>query len=105
MPQLLVEIAKLRDESFTGFVECILVDASGVTHAFVEKLPVVTSEAATAVAYPRPGSIEWTVRRMWHDESGRTLVEVDTGVPWGIESTAGKSLFVVLSEQIAGFSS
>lgn len=42
MASIAVEITQLVDEQFPGFVECRLVDATGVEHRFVEKGPVVS---------------------------------------------------------------
>src|SRR5262245_60590328 len=99
--ELAVEITRFVDEHIPGFVECRLVDASGKTHLFVEKVPIVTAEALwTASEYPRPGALRCEVEREWKDETGRPLVKVGTGRPDGVESTEGQMQFVVSASQV-----
>ncbi|UJR81268.1 hypothetical protein [Sandaracinus amylolyticus] len=91
-----VTITRFVDAEFPGFVECRLVDAAGMEHLFVEKLPVVASEGVSADGpYPQPGVIACTIVAERTDGE-RALVIVDTDEPWGIVSTAGRSRFEVL---------
>lgn len=96
MDELLVQIDRFVDDHQPGFVECSLVDAYGVKYIFVEKIPIVTVESlGKDSSYPRPGAIGCQVERRWSTSDGRSLVEVSTAVPWGIESTSGETRFVV----------
>ena len=98
---LVVEIARFVDAHQPGFVECRLVDADGVQHAFIEKVPVVsTDDRAEASAYPCPGALACEVQERWRDASGRDLVRICTERPWGVESTTGPLHFVVLASQL-----
>jgi hypothetical protein len=101
MPALAVEISRFIDEHQPGFVECALVDAHGFRHLFHEKSPVVSEENLLSTSqYPRPGVIACEVQEQWQDAEGRSLVQVTTERPFGVESTSGQSRFVVLSSQL-----
>ena len=101
MTALSVEISRFVDDSFPGFVECALVDALGARHVFVEKSPIVSSEALLSTSeYPRPGAIPCEVQEEWQDLGGRSLVKVTTERPCGVESISGQSRFVVLSSTV-----
>ena len=102
MPALAVEISRFVDDHFPGFVECVLVDALGVRHLFIEKSPVVSTESLlSTTSYPRSGTIPCEVQEEWQDLDGRSLVQVTTERPFGVESTSGQSRFVVLSSLLA----
>jgi hypothetical protein len=97
MPALAIEISRLIDDYFPGFVECTLVDAHGVRHLFHEKSPIVSNENLQATSqYPQPGVIRCEILDKWEDTEGRSLVQVTTERPDGVESTSGLSCFVVL---------
>jgi hypothetical protein len=103
MPALAVEISRFVDESNPGFVECLLVDALGHSHLFVEKVPVVTTEDLWSTStYPRPGVIACEVEAEWKDGEGQSLARVSTELPWHVESTVGQTQFVVLASQLVG---
>ena len=101
MSSLVVQISRFVDAHFPGFVECALVDVEGARHLFVEKAPVVSGEALVlASEYPRSGGISCEVQREWQDLRGRSLVQVTTERPCGIESVSGQSRFIVLSSAL-----
>ena len=102
MKAIVVEITRWLDEpDFPGWVECRLIDAEGQEHFFVEKVPVITTEPlGPDSAFPRPGAIACDAQAEWQDDQGRTLTRVDTTSPWGVESTAAISSFVVLTSQV-----
>jgi hypothetical protein len=101
MPAVAVQITRFVDDHFPGFVECTLVDAAGVVHVFVEKVPVVTTEALQSTShYPCPGAIGCQVLAQWKDDHGIELTKIDTSKPWGVESSVGVTEFVVTSLQI-----
>ena len=102
MSELVVCIERLVDEHFPGFVECSLLDAFGRTHRFIEKAPVVSMETLRSDSqYPRPGAIACRIVREWHSDDAGPLVLVDTERPWGVESTEGRTSFVVLASQVS----
>jgi hypothetical protein len=101
MPAVSVQITRYVDDHFPGFVECVLVDALGETHAFVEKVPVVSSESLSAAStYPCNGEIECEVFRQWQDEAGLAFSIVRIEIRWGVESTSGETEFTVSSSQL-----
>ncbi len=100
-----VTIERFTEDAQPGWVECRLIDAAGTPHLFEEKVPVVTSDHLDANSgYPQAGIIGCTVVRARLADDGRELVTVDTEVPWGIESTAGKARFDIFREQMVEFS-
>jgi hypothetical protein len=98
---IIIEITCLVSEDYPGFVECVLVDAFGQYHIFIEKVPIVTAEDLWSnSAYPRQGEIAIERLAEWKDEKGRWLTRVSTKRPWGTESTTGETEFVVSASQI-----
>jgi hypothetical protein len=98
MPSLAVEISRFVDAHFPGFVECELVDAGGARHLFIEKASIVSAGVLGSTSqYPRSGAIPCAVQKEWQDPEGRSLAQVTTEHPCGVESISGKSNFVVLS--------
>jgi len=96
---LSVQIVEFVDESFPGWVKCEFVDAEGYRHEFVDKYPIFSIEMLDAdSSYPTPGSVRCKVLTRWQDSQGRELASVSTASPDGVESTEGKSEFVILSE-------
>lgn len=101
MISLLVQTERFVDEHFPEFVGCVLIDAEGVRHEFVEKAPVVsTSDVRSESLYPQPGYIGCIIEEEFVDELGRSLVRVSTEKPWSIESVAGATRFTVFEYQI-----
>lgn len=97
-----LEITRWADESnVPGWVECRLVDAEGQAHVFIEKVPVITTEDLRPdTKFPRPCAIACEVQSEWKDVAGRSLTRVDTIRPWGVESTAGQTTFVIFTWQL-----
>ena len=88
-----VQIVKFVDEYQPGIVECHLIDANGLTHVFVEKVPIVTHEDLWSdSSYPRQGLIDCEIKREWTDLSGRSIAEITTQRPWNVESVNGSSV-------------
>lgn len=101
MISLVVQIERVVDDHFPVWVGCVLTDADGVRHEFVEKAPVIiTGERISGSHYPRPGHISCVIEEEWVNELGRSLVRVNTEKPWSIESVAGETKFTVFKEQI-----
>ena len=96
-----VQITRLVDEHFPGFVEFVFEDADGAARVFVDKVPVVTREQLGAASdYPFAGVIECAVVETWTDSMGRSLAKIDTERPWGIATGSGETQFVVLASQV-----
>src|ERR1700730_17576937 len=101
MPAVAIRITRFVDDHQPGFVECQLVDAAGVSHIFLEKVPVVTTEVLRSTSsYPCSGAIDCQVLAQWENADGVGLSRIDTSKPWGVESNAGVTEFVVASSQI-----
>jgi hypothetical protein len=101
MPTISIAISRLTDEHFPGWVECVLVDAINQSHLFVEKVPVVTNKNLLPTStYSQSGELGCEVEAQWQDTEGRFLIRVNTQRPWGIESIAGITSFVVLASQV-----
>lgn len=101
MFEIVVSIERWVDDHPPGFVACALVDAFGKTHVFIEKAPVVSTENLLSDSrYPRPGTIACRIVREWHSDDAGPCVLVDTRRPWGVESTDGRTSFVVLASQV-----
>jgi len=95
-----VSILRIISDDFPGLVECELVDASGQSWLFIEKIPVVSSEHIWLDSeFPQPGFIACSIlssSALARDD----LVEVETDGPWGIRSLNDHSRFVVRPGQI-----
>jgi hypothetical protein len=103
MPAVLVEVVRYVDDHFPGRVECALTDVNGMRHLFEEKISVVTTQDLWSnSSFPTTGAIQCNVLAMWSDQDGSSRARVDTSNPWGIESLAGESVFVVSSKQLVG---
>jgi hypothetical protein len=101
MINLVVQIERFVDEHFPGFVGCVLTDADGVRHEFIEKGPVVsTNDLRSESIYPQSGCIGCVIEDKWVDDLGRSLVRVNTKKPWSIESLEGATTFTVFEKQI-----
>jgi hypothetical protein len=101
MPTVSVQITRYVDDHFPGFVECVLVDALGAAHTFVEKVPVVSAESLSAAStYPCNGEIECEVCREWHDIAGHAFSIVRIESLWGVESSRGETEITVPSSQL-----
>lgn len=96
-----IEITRVVDDSvFPHLVQALLVDAQGHAHWFVEKDAILSSTPIAVNELPRQGLLACEVLLQWVDLAGRSLVRASTMKPWGVESTAGSSDFVVLAEQL-----
>jgi hypothetical protein len=95
------EIRRYVDDSFPGWIECAFSDASGTEHTVLEKVPILTTENIVPTsAFPRPCVIACTLVEESVGDQDRKVLLVDTGAPWGVESTAGLTKFHVLREQV-----
>jgi hypothetical protein len=96
-----VQITKFVDPHQPGFVECHLLDALGRLWSFVEKVPVVSTEDLDySSTYPRAGVIACEVVARRTDGEGREVVEIDTELPWHVETVEGVTRFTVWPQQV-----
>jgi len=102
MPSIKAEISRyVDDEPQPGMVECVLVDAFGNTHFFIEKTAIVSSESLLATStYPIACELSCEIEAEWNDESGQALVRISTERPWAIESATGETRFIVTPSQV-----
>lgn len=82
-------------DRYPGWCKAILKDCNGVEHILIDKLPVIGLEEEELSSLP----IEKFIAAEIINDLGNT-VEIDTAVPWGIETKEGKSRFVVSKELI-----
>ena len=88
-------MSRVIDELFPGWVECSFIDAHGIQHLFHEKKPIVSNENLFSTSqYPRSAAIRCETLAQWQDAAGRSLVQVTTERPDGIETTSVQSRFV-----------
>lgn len=81
--------------------ECLLIDADGIEHRFIEKEAVLFSvNLSGSTIYPQPAQLACVVLKRWTDETGRELALISTTKPWGTESIAGATSFKVFGAQI-----
>jgi hypothetical protein len=102
LAEVSVRITRYVDDHFPGFVECLLVDATGRQHLFVDKGPVFSLEnLLPTTVYPRPGVIMCEVDADWRDPHDADLVRIDTEHPSGLESADGLTKFVVRRSELS----
>jgi len=101
MADIAVSILRWVADDQPGIVEFSLVDCYGKDWRFVDKLPMVTTQALDETStYPQPGSIRCEIVSFETDETGRVLVQIDTERPWYIEAVDETHVFKVESERL-----
>jgi hypothetical protein len=96
MTGLVVEIVRFVDPHQPGVVECSMSDAWDRQHAFIDKVPIFTTEDLTETSsYPRRGVIGCDLLRRWLAPEGREIATIDTNNPSHVESTEGQTQFDV----------
>lgn len=83
-------VEAFNSDQFPGFCKAILTDTNGVEHAFVDKLPVFGVEEVEVRNLPVEKYISVEVVR----DLGR-VIEIDTIVPYFLETEDGNRRFVV----------
>ena len=100
MPHVKIEICRFVDEAQPGWVECRLIDASGSSHIFIEKIPIVTQEDLWMdSSFPARGEIACRIVAR-HTVNERAVCTIDTELPWGIESTERATRFDIYAKQL-----
>jgi hypothetical protein len=103
MIALVVEIVRFVEATQPGVVECSMTDAWDRNHAFIDKVPIFTTEDLTeSSSYPQRGVIECGVLRRWRDSEGREIATIDTSNPSHVESTEGQTQFDVSASELTG---
>ncbi len=93
---LQVQIERFVDDHQPGFVACVLIDADGRRHEFIEKGPVVSdANLGSDSVYPQTGLLGCTIEKEWTNYAGRRLVRVSTEKPWAIVSVTGETAFTI----------
>lgn len=96
-----IQVSRFVDDHPPGFVECVLVDAFGKAHVFIEKVSVITTENLVSTSsYPCPGTVDCEVVAEWTDDKGRALTRINTERPLGVESAEGLTEFVVSTSEL-----
>jgi hypothetical protein len=102
MHNIAVQIVRLVEGGYPGWVECELVDAAGRLHILQDKVPIFTvADLDADTKYPTPGFVRCEIVERCQNEKGQELVRVSTLKPDGIESTAGLSEFTVLASVVS----
>lgn len=95
---LKVRILRIWDiDWYPGWAECSMYDVFGIEHRFQDKIPVFSARELLLTDIPCDGAI----RCVSIQKNADGTVIVDTGLPDGVESLAGKRLFSVFSNQLA----
>ena len=96
-----IEIVGFVDDHQPGFVSCRFKDAWEREHTIIDKVPIFsTIHLDRNSLYPQEGIIGCELVREWMDCNGRTINTVNSGKPWGIETTEGLTEFDILKEQL-----
>ncbi|HKF03660.1 MAG TPA: hypothetical protein VKB49_15180 [Candidatus Sulfotelmatobacter sp.] len=102
MTFLSVQIVRLVDDSFPGWVDCEFTDARARHHTITEKYAVLTHKMLDADSeYPTRGSMPCEVLHRYQNENGRACVRITTDKPLSIESNEGVSEFEVPEELVS----
>ena len=87
-------ISFLNKDYFPGAIECKFKDAWEAEHTVIEKYPLVTDKVLNSESeYPQDGFIVGEVVKEWKDPNGRSIITINTDMPWGIETTTGLTEF------------
>jgi hypothetical protein len=98
MRHVRVLITRRVDDHFPGWVEFTILGAGGEVFLFVDKDPVAS--AVDIPSFPFESTVACNVISAVVQPDGSKVVEIDTS-PWGIESDAGVSRFLVHESQLA----
>ena len=105
MTVLPIKITRYVDSNFPGWVECEFLDSADRRHAFLEKIPVVTTQSVfPESAFPLEGVIACEIVSTWRNSDGALLAKIDTSRPWRISSSEGVEIFDVLASKLVEIS-
>ena len=101
MHTISVQVVRFTDASQPGWVECVLMDASGRKWLLADKVPVFTKALLDEdSSYPQPGVVACEIVHEWTDERGHRRCLINTERPWGVAAKNGETQFEVFSDQI-----
>jgi hypothetical protein len=93
----IIEVMKGDDyDHFPGWIKCVLIDARGESHIFIEKIPVFCADWNQS---PANASLDCMLEGRTLGESNQILCHVSSKKPWGLESIDGRSEFIVTEAQ------
>lgn len=95
MASVKVNILKIVDMSFPGFVLFELIDKKGISHHFIDKVPVISDDYD--LIPPCIGYMGCNIVK----ETENSFI-IDTALPDDIESLNGEYKFEVDKEQVIG---
>lgn len=97
-----IQVLRVTDHSFPGWVECLLVDAQREKHFFIVKIPYLASddEITPKSDFPKDGVIRCELAGEYIDDKGRKIVTASTENPDGVESLDEISEFHLLPYQL-----
>lgn len=93
MASVKVNILEILNMSFPIFVKFELIDCNGVSHHFIDKVPVISDNYD--LIPPGTGNMRCSIIK----ETNNTII-IDTSKPDDIESLNGKYQFEVFKEQV-----
>ena len=106
MFQIAATITRFVREHQPNIVSCSFHDFHGVEWTFEDKDAMFTTEYMDERSdYPRPGIIGCEIVERGTDWAGNEFVEVDTELPWHLESTTGETRFRVRPDQLTEYDS
>ncbi len=80
---------------YPGWCKAVLIDFEGVAHVLVDKLPVIGLEYDEISNLPMEKYIRVEIDKDLDDK-----VEINTGIPDGIETEEGETHFIVAKKMI-----
>ena len=93
-----IDILEFVDDSQPGWVYCKLVDVFGKEWFFTEKVPIVSDLSLDQFSkFPKEGIVNCIILNI---DQKKSIVEIDTSIPFGIYSEIENSLFAVNCSQI-----
>ncbi len=85
VPFLQVNIVRFVDAYQPGIVACEFVDATGLIHTIIDKVPMFTADSLDQDSpYPQRGKARCEVLRSFEDVTGRSLIQVSLSQPDGL---------------------
>jgi hypothetical protein len=101
MPWIEASIVRFVEEHLPTIVECEFKDAEGQVHRVVDKDAIFTEQSLWSDSvYPALGGIRCRVLELRHVEPDRNLALITIAEPDFLETTDGRTEFLVLESQV-----
>jgi hypothetical protein len=101
MPWIETTIVRFVEECQPCIIECEFKDAKGQTHRVIDKCAIFTHlDLWSDSVYPVPGGVRCRVLEMRYVETGQNLALITIAEPDYLETTEGRSEFLVLESQV-----